>query len=118
MNALVEGTPISLIGNAEVKWEVNYDIVPIHVDHAMQIAKLISEDEYFDGVDVSMVCHSNEVTNITLKANSIWIDLADFSVVGEHLVNKIVDTYLDTQGGFHAIKSQRLLIDQNNTSTT
>lgn len=105
MSVLLEGTPISLITSSEVKWEVCYDIYPIQIEHALQIAELISEDDFFTGIDVSMVCQSNEVTNVVLKADRLWLDLSVFSDVGERRLNSIIDNYLDLNGGYEAAQA-------------
>lgn len=105
MNEILEGTPISLITNAEVKWEVKFSIFPIEIDHALKVAELIAEDDYFSDIDVSMICCDREVTSIVFKSNRLWHDLAEFSVDGELRTNQIIDDYLEANGGYDSARA-------------
>lgn len=100
MNEILEGTPISLIINAEVKWEVKFSIFPIEIKHALRVAELIAEDDYFSDIDVSMICSDHEVTSIIFKSDRMWNDLAEFSVEGELRANQIIEDYLNAFGGY------------------
>ncbi len=105
MSALLEGTPISLIIKSAVTWEVAFEIFPIRIGHALRIAELIAADEYFNGIDVSIICEAEEVTGIVFKSDQIRANLAEFTFAGEWRVNEIIDAYLDANGGYAAAQA-------------
>lgn len=55
MNELFEGTPINLIKDSEVKWQISYDIYPIQLTQAVRIVDFIAEDKFFENFDVGLV---------------------------------------------------------------
>ena len=52
MSELFEGTPINLIKDSEVKWQISYDIYPIQLTQAVRIVDFIAEDKFFENFDV------------------------------------------------------------------
>jgi hypothetical protein len=105
MNALTNGTPICLIQNSEVKWEIEYEIYPIQLKHALPIADLITNDAFFEDIDVNLVSHAGRVTSIVLKAERYWFDLAAMSNMIEHRLDELIESYLFDNGGYVVIQA-------------
>jgi hypothetical protein len=105
MNALIQETPICLIRNSEVKWEIEYEIYPIQLEHALTIAELITHDAFFKDIDVNLVSHAGRVTKIVLKAEQYWFDLAVMSDVIEHRLDDLIESYLANHGGYDCIQA-------------
>jgi hypothetical protein len=105
MNALINETPICLIQNSEVKWEIEYEIYPIQLEHALAIADLITNDGYFESVDVNLVSHAGRVTRIVLKAEQYWLDLAAMSDQFKNRLEDLIDSYLTNHGGYHLVQA-------------
>jgi hypothetical protein len=105
MNELINGTPIFLIQNSKVKWEIAYEIYPIQLEHALTIADLITNDAFFESIDVNLVSHAGRVSKIVLKAEQYWFDLAAMSDVIEHRLDDLIESYLANHGGYASIQA-------------
>lgn len=105
MNALINGSPLYLIQNSEVKWEIEYEIYPIQLGHALTIADLITNDAFFEDIDVNLVSRAGQVTKIVLKAEQYWFDLAAMSDVIEHRLDYLFESYLADHGGYACIQA-------------
>ncbi len=95
MNELFESTPINLIKDSEVKWQISYDIYPIQLDLAISIVQFIAEDKFFEDFDVGFVSQNGRVTSIVVKAERNWLDLASVSHAFETRLNDLLDRFLD-----------------------
>jgi hypothetical protein len=105
MNELFEGTPINLIKDSEVKWQISYDIYPIQLTQAVRIVDFIAEDKFFENFDVGLVSQNGRVTSIVVKAERNWLDLASMSHAFEKRLNDLFDRYLESNGGYAAAQA-------------
>jgi hypothetical protein len=105
MNEMFEATPINVIKNSSVKWQISYDIYPIKLQHAIRVVELIADDEYFEDFDVYFVSQSGRVTSIVLKAEKISLDLTSICESCESRLNELIDRFLDDNGGYQMARA-------------
>jgi hypothetical protein len=105
MHAEIIETPIYMVKDSEVKWEISYEIHPIQLQHAVSIAELISNDPLFEYMDVNLVSNMGKVTSIVLKAEKYWFDLAAKSHALDCRLDELFDAYLASNGGYAQIQA-------------
>jgi hypothetical protein len=105
MYELNNGSPISLIVDTDVRWEISYEIYPIQLRHAASIAEMISKDEFFQDVDINFLSHMGRVTSIVLKVDQYWLDLASMSDEVERRLDHLIEEYLAVNGGYEEVQA-------------
>ena len=98
-------TPIFLIKDKEVKWEIAYEIYPIQAEHGQAIIKLLEKDELFSGISLDCRCYWGKVTHILLKAELYWVDLTSLPVTLEKRIDDTVEDYMAANGGYASIRA-------------
>jgi len=105
MHTQIIETPIYLIKESEVKWEISYELYPIQLQHAISIAEVISNDPFFEDMDVHLVSNMGKVTSIVLKAKDYWFDLATNSDALDRRLDELFEAYLASNGGYAQIQA-------------
>lgn len=105
MQELFQATPICLIKDASVKWEITYSIYPIQLENASRISELIEDDPIYADLDVNFVSQAGKVTRIVVNADQYWLDLAEMSDSLEKSLNDLIDKYLGSNGGYEAARA-------------
>ena len=105
MSALLEGTPISLIQESDLKWEISYKIYPIKLQYAAVISELIEQDDLFKHVDVKFVSVGGIVSSIVLSSEWPMTDFQQMASEFEERLNELIDSFLDDNGGYTAAQA-------------
>ena len=105
MNKLQEGTPISLIHESDLKWEISYKIYPLRLQYAARLSQLIEEDDLFSDVDVKLVSVGGKISSIVLSSNGLMVDPCNMSSDFEKRLNDLMDSFLEVNGGYVAAQA-------------
>lgn len=105
MKITITETPICLIKNTEVKWEVSYEIYPIQLRHARVLIETIKQDARFQGFNVDYEYRLGSVTHIVLKAENFSTDLTSTPKELEKRMDELIENYLAANDGYAAIRA-------------
>jgi hypothetical protein len=105
MNELQEGTPISMIQESDLKWEISYKIYPIGLQYAERLSWLIEGDDLFTDVDVKLVSVGGRISSIVLSSDGLMVDPCSMSPEFERRLNDLMDSFLQVNGGYFAAQA-------------
>lgn len=105
MEITITETPISAIKDAEVKWEVAFEIYPIQLRHAREIVEILKKDALFQDMHIDCECRLGSVTHIVMNADRYGIDLTVMPDLLWERLDDHFEAYMSSNGGYASIRA-------------
>lgn len=105
VNERLDGTPLFMVRQVDVRGKVECNIHPVRDMYAAAIKQCLAEDNFFNDLKVDTVAHYGKIISLVFHYSTTPGELSCVLAEIEDRINDVLDRFIDSMHGYHKVQA-------------